>query len=104
MQTIPLIATPSQTLKVSLNGQSCQINVYQKSTGLFVDLLVNSALIIGGVLAENANRIVRSLYLGFQGDMVFVDTAGTSDPVYTGLGTRWILLYLSPSDLPAGEG
>lgn len=99
MQLIPLNATPSQTLTVQLAGQSCKINVYQKSTGLFFDLLVNDALVIGGVVCENINRLVRSVYLGFAGDFVFLDTQGVADPSYTELGTRYLLCYLDVADL-----
>ena len=104
MQIIPLQPTPSQVVTVSLANQACQIAVYQLSTGLFVDLSVNNALIIGGVLCENLNRIVRSLYLGFIGDLCFIDNQGDADPVYTGLGSRFSLAYLEASDLPAGQG
>lgn len=99
MLLIPLDAVPSQTVDIVLNNQVCTISVYQKSTGLFLDLSVNNALIIGGVLCENANRIVRSAYLGFIGDLAFLDTQGSTDPVYTGFGSRYELLYLEPADL-----
>lgn len=102
MLVVPLQAVASQQVNVTLANQNTTINVYQLSTGLFVDVLVNGVLIIGGVIAENLNVIVRSVYLGFTGDIAFVDTQGSADPVYTGLGTRWILGYFSPSELPAG--
>jgi hypothetical protein len=35
---------------------------------------------------------------------VWFDTQGASDPVYTGAGSRFQLVYLEPADLPAGEG
>ena len=50
------------------------------------------------------NRIVRDLYLGFVGDFIWFDTQGSSDPIYMGLGSRFILVYLAPADLPAGQG
>lgn len=99
MKIIPLTATPSQTLIVSLTGQICQIDVYQKFYGLFVDLYVAGSLIIGGVLSEDLNRIVRSVYLGFIGDLCFIDTQGSDDPEYTGLGDRYVLAYLEEADL-----
>jgi hypothetical protein len=104
MQIIPIADVPNQTLNVTLASQNCNINVYQKSTGLYCDLYIGSTLIIGGVICENLNRIVRSLYLGFIGDLCFQDTQGTSDPSYPGLGTRFLFLYLSVSDLPPGVG
>lgn len=104
MQIVPLQATPSQTLTVTLANQVCTIDVYQTLYGLFMDLYVNNSLIVGGVICQNLNRIVRSLYLGFSGDFVFNDTTGTTDPVYTGLGAQYQLKYLAASDLPNGEG
>lgn len=99
MLIIPVNDVYSQTLKVSLASQSCMINLYQKSTGFFCDLYVNDALIIGGVICQNLNRIVRSLYLGFIGDLMWSDTQGTNDPSSPGLGTRYLLFYLEISDL-----
>lgn len=99
MQNIPLQAVPSQTVGAVLGSQNCTINVYQKVYGLFIDLLVNGSLVIGGVVCENANRIVRSAYLGFDGDLIFYDTQGSTDPDYTGLGSRFQLAYLTADDL-----
>lgn len=99
MQYIPLRAVPNQTMNILLNGQSCTLNVYQKSTGLFMDVLVNDVLIIGGVICQNLNRIVRSLYLGFIGDFAYVDLQAGLDPYYEGLGTRYFLLYVDASEL-----
>ena len=106
MQIIPLNAVANQTLAILLGGQACQLNIFQKSTGMFMDVYVDGGLtpIITGVVCQNENRIVRSLYLGFIGDFVFKDTQGSDDPVYTGLGDRWQLVYLEASDLPAGVG
>jgi len=66
-----------------------------------MDVLVGGTTIISGVICENLNRIVRDAYLGFSGDFAWYDTQGTSDPVYTGIGTRFVLLYLTPDDLAA---
>jgi len=104
MQIIPTQAVPSQVLTALLGNQACEIKIYQRSLGLFCDLLVNGALIIGGVICENRNRIVRSVYLGFSGDLMFIDTQGNADPIYTGLGTQFVLAYLAADELPAGRG
>lgn len=107
MQIVPIQAIPNQTLQVQLGGQACIFNIYQLAYGLFMDVYVGNGLIVAGVLCENRNRIVRSLYLGFVGDVCFFDTQGgqnPQDPIFTGLGARYQLVYLSPSDLPAGEG
>jgi hypothetical protein len=94
MQVIPLQDIPSQSLNVQLAGQNCNINIYQNDYGLFFDVFVNSVLIIGGVVCQDRNRIVRDYYLGFLGDLTFVDLNGTNDPTSPGLGSRYVLCYL----------
>lgn len=104
MLIVPLQAVPSQSVQVTLANQNCSLSVYQTNFGMFMDVYSNGSLIIAGVICQNLNRIVRSIYLGFSGDFCFVDTQGQDDPVYTGIGTRFFLAYLEPSDLPAGVG
>ena len=99
MLIVPLRAVPSQNFQTVLNGQSCQIAVYARFYGLHLDLSVNDVPIVSGVLCYNLNRIVRDAYLGFVGDLVFIDNEGTDDPVYTGLGGRFSLAYLTSADL-----
>ena len=101
MLIIPLNPVPSQVLRVNLANQLCEIRVYQKFFGLFLDLSIDNALVIGGVLCENLTRIVRSAYLGFQGDLIFIDQQGAADPSYAALGSRFILAYLDTNDLTA---
>lgn len=97
MLQVPLIPTPAQQLSITLGEQVCRIVVRQLSTGLYLYLYVSDVLVIGGVICQNDNRIVRSAYLGFIGDLYFHDTLGDADPYYTGLGERFILLWLDPA-------
>jgi hypothetical protein len=90
---IPLRPVPSQTLSVTLNDQAVRLKVYQKRFGLYVDVYVNDALLIGGVAARNRTKIVRDAYLGLVGDFYFTDTRGSLDPDYAGLGDRYRLVY-----------
>ena len=99
MLIVPLSAVKSQTVTVTLGGQVVQIDVYQKAFGLFANVYVSNVLIIGGTICQNLNRLVRSTYLGFIGDLMFIDNQGTSDPTYDELGTRYSLMYLEASDL-----
>ena len=106
MLIVPINDVPSQSINVQLANQNCTINLYQKSTGFYCDLYVNDTLIIGGVICQNLNRIVRSLYLGFAGDLCFFDTQGSitlpsngQDPSSPGLGSRYLLCYLETADL-----
>lgn len=104
MQQIPLRAVPSQTLSVQLGTQSCQINVFQRFFGLFIDLYADNTLIVAGVQCENMNRIVRNTYFGFSGDLTFYDQQTDDnglglDPNYEGLGDRYLLVYLTAEEL-----
>ncbi|CAG9263992.1 conserved hypothetical protein [Burkholderia diffusa] len=94
MQTISLAAVASQSLTATLAQQNCGIKLYQKSTGLYLDLYVASQLVLAGVLCRDRVYLVRQAYRGFVGDLVFVDTQGEEDPQYTGLGARWQLRYV----------
>ena len=101
-QVIPLTDVAAQSLPITLNQQECRVTVYTKSLNVpiqppldipsdpnptyeninpvFLDLYVNDVLIVGGVLCLNETRIVRDVYLGFIGDLSFVDTQGSDDP------------------------
>lgn len=95
---VPLQPVPSQQLQIVLGGQNCQIAVYLLGPNLFVDTNVNGADISTAVLALNMVPLVPTVYLGFAGNLVFLDTQGNSDPEYTGLGSRYQLLYITESD------
>ncbi len=102
MQVVPLQAIPNQTLQVQLNNQACTISVAQYAFGLFLSLMIGNTVIISGVLCLDRVKIVRDVYLGFSGDLAFIDTKGTSNPDYTGLGdatARYQLTYFLPSEV-----
>jgi len=96
MKIIPLSAVPSQNLNVILSGQNCNISVYTLGPDnlIYLDLSVQGRAIITCVLCHDRVRLVQLEYLGFIGDLAFFDTQGVSDPVYTGLGSRFLLGYL----------
>jgi len=99
MQTIPVQAVKNQTLTAQLNGQPVRLNIYQLTTGLFMDVFVNDVPIVTGVICQHANNIVRNAYLGLVGDFVWYDTQGVDDPYYSQIGSRWTLNYLTPAEL-----
>lgn len=111
---IPLNPVPAQILNVTLGAQATTIKIYGKDifvpdgpagtiiTGppaykpieaVFMDLLVNDASVLGGALCVDRSLIVRNSYLGFTGDLAFLDTQGLADPRTSGLGTRWLLAF-----------
>ena len=100
MQVVPLQPVASQAIELQLGGQDVTINVYQEAFGLFADVFLSGTAVVNGAVCENLNRIVRYAYLGFVGDLFFLDTQGTNDPGYTGLGPagRFQLVYLETTD------
>jgi hypothetical protein len=110
---VPLQSVPNQVVNFQVDSQDVTLNLYfgpitaeMPVPNLFMDVYANSVLIVAGVVCLQANVIVRDLYLGFLGDFAFYDTQpdpvlGAIDPQSTGLGSRWILVYFAPTELPA---
>lgn len=98
MQTVPLQPIPSQLTKVVLGGQNVQIFIYQKDQGVFVDINSDGVDVVVGVIARDAVPLVCREYAGFIGNLLFVDTQGSSDPSYGGLGSRFSLVYLTADE------
>jgi len=92
-QIVPLAPIPAQTCKVVLGGQNCDITVYQKPEGLFVDINADGTDIALGIIARDTVNLIARGYMGFIGSLFFIDTQGTSDPEYSSLGLRYQLLY-----------
>ena len=95
-QIIPLNAVAAQNFTILLNNQNCKIKLYQTSTGLYCDISVNNIISAQTVLCLNQVNIVREAYQGLIGNLFFFDTQGTNDPYYTGLGSRYLLIYSLP--------
>ena len=98
MQEIPIQAIPSQVVRVVLNGQNVTLTIYHKDQGVFVDVNADSVNVGYGTLAHNAVPMVSRDYAGFQGNLMFLDTQGNSDPDYTGFGVRYRLVYLTAEE------
>ncbi|MEX3614580.1 MAG: hypothetical protein VB141_12705 [Burkholderia gladioli] len=98
MLSIPLQATPSQTLNVVLAGQNCRIDVFRKTTGTFLSLAINDRAILSTVLCRDRVRLVREKYLGFVGDLSFIDMQGQADLVFGRFGSRFVLVYLEAEE------
>ena len=98
MLLIPIQPVPSQILATMLNGQNCQLFIRKLGSNLFVDINSNGVDIVTTVIARDMVPLVCIEYTGFSGNIIFMDLQGKSDPEYTGLGTRFILLYLTQSE------
>ncbi len=95
MEIIPLQSLPSQRVSVVVGGQQCQFSVYQKAGRLYFDLSVNGESVCNTRLIRNGVFMLRQQYFGVIGDFMVIDQTGQSDPEYTGLGARWVLVYVN---------
>jgi len=99
---VPLTPVPYQTLSSVLGNQNSQIAVYQKGDSLYFDLALDGTPIITTKICRNRIRLLlASSYEPYVGDFVFVDTQGDTEPQYSGLGSRYVLLYLSADEIAA---
>lgn len=94
MLRLPIVAKPSQSMRISLGGQQCEVLISQKQTGVYLSLKAGGIDIINFAICRDRVSIARKEYLPFVGTLAFVDTQGASDPDYTGFGTRFQLAYI----------
>lgn len=99
MNVVSLENKKSQSIFVNLDGQSCLIRLIQRESFMYMDLTVNDNPILQGVPCLYANKIVRYTYLGFSGDLFFLDNEGESDPSWDGLADRFPLYYITEAEL-----
>lgn len=103
MIRIPLQATPGQTMQILLGGQPCTLSVYQRASALYCDCRVGEAVAWRGRLCRNMVNLCSFAHESFSGALFFVDMEGFVDPHFSGLGSRWRLMYTGPDEaLPAG--
>ena len=102
-ETVPLQPLPSQRVKCVLNGQQCDIFVYDRGGRLFLDLAVSGVDIGLGMVCQNLDNMPVWATADFKGKLRFIDTVNSSDPDYEGLGERHILLYVPPEKLAQEE-
>lgn len=99
MNVITLENKKSQSIFITLEGQSCLIRLIQRDSSMYMDLTVNGDPILQGVPCLYANKIVRYKYLGFKGDLFFLDNEGQSEPEWSGLADRFPLYFITEAEL-----
>lgn len=102
MLRIPLQTVPSQTLAVTLARQAAQIALRQNGDSLYFSLSIGTRYFVRTRICRDRQRLLLDVkYKGFIGDFMFVDTQGTEDPQYAGLGgatARYQLVYLEAGE------
>ncbi len=97
-QTIPLQPVPSQSISFVVAGQNCQAKIYTAGGQMFADVQAGGVSLVSCVILRDAVPIVCRDYAGFVGNLVMIDTQGGDDPQYSGLGSRWQLVYLTADE------
>ena len=104
MLIIPIRSTANQALQAVLGGQNCSLRIYTRTDAgngdnLYLDLNVNNTDILLGQICLQFTPLPLYAYLNFIGKLMFVYMQGNLPPHWAGLGERWQLVYLSPSEL-----
>ncbi|MEG2172380.1 MAG: hypothetical protein RRY29_03870 [Desulfovibrionaceae bacterium] len=95
MIEIPLIAVPSQSLQILLDGQECTISVYQRNARLYMDMDVGDVRVVTGAICLDGVNVVWHAQVVFTGSLHFVDTQGREAPQWAGLGSRWRMIFIN---------
>lgn len=100
---IPLQPQAAQSLKVVLDEQACEIQIRERLGLLYMSMVVDGVESWNNYVCYDRQNIKPFAYMPFKGGLYFIDTEGNTDPVYTGLNTRYFLIYLFEDDpLPDG--
>ncbi|CAI3953156.1 unnamed protein product [Commensalibacter communis] len=99
MKIISLNAIEAQEFSSSFGGVMYSFRLMDKgNAGVFMDVYDGVDPVLTGILCLDRVRLIRSAYLNFPGDIMFVDQEGFTHPVYTGFGTRYLLYALDEDD------
>lgn len=90
---IPIDKLPNQKFNIELNKQRCEFEFLTRGVQLYMSLIVNDEPFIYGQICLNKVDLIQYNKAKFKGRVYFEDTQGTLDPLYYGLGERWILVY-----------
>lgn len=96
-QVIPVPAVPNPQFNCVLDGALAQISLLTTDYGLYANVTYDGVPVASGRLCLDRTDINPDRYRGLPQFLGFVDLQGTTDPVYTGFNTRYLLLYGEPA-------
>lgn len=94
--TIPLQDSANQSFSCTLDGAIAQITLRTTDYGLFADVVYDGVSVAAGRICLDRTDINPNRYLGMPQALFFADLQGVTDPVYTGFGTQYLLIYGDP--------
>lgn len=98
LQTVPLAPVANQSMSLVLNDRTVGITVRTLAGQTYVNVVCNGVPICAGQLALDRVLLTsRAAYLGFPDlQLVFADLRGTANPEFSGFGSRFLLLSVTP--------
>lgn len=84
---IPVSAIPNQFITTTIDGVTWSITLETRLGNIYISLSTKDGDVI-------SNRVCRDR-VSVGGGFVFVDTEGKQDPIYDGLGVRYLLLNIT---------
>jgi hypothetical protein len=96
VKSIPLSAAPSQAFESQVApDRLAKISLRTFGANLYFTL---DGVVSNRVCRNGARLLADAQYHEFGGDFMFVDTQGAHDPVWPGLGSRYLLVYLNDGE------
>lgn len=95
VKTIKTVAgKASQVINTPVGNAVATFALSQKGGSLFADVALAGNTVAAGVAILDGVPIINNAYSGFPGDVAIVDTQGSTKPNYTGLGSRYQLVWV----------
>lgn len=92
--TIPISDERSQKVTTTLGQQVVDIVLTMRLGKLYVDVKANRVPVVSGRVCLNGEPIVNEAFRPFEGELYFEDLQGNDDPVFGGLGKRYVLRWV----------
>lgn len=90
---IPIDKLPNQSFDIELEEKRCRFDFITKGVFLYMNLVIDEVEKLNGIICLNNVDLIQYKDIDFNGRLYFLDTQGDLDPIYYGLGTRWLLFY-----------
>lgn len=94
LRTVPLAATPHQSASVVLGTRNVDFTLRAYAGGLYIDVVCDDVPVVAGqVCTDRTDLVARAAQLGFPDiALYFADLRGTTNPVWSEFGARYVLL------------
>lgn len=90
---IPIDKIPNQSFDVNLDGRNFRFEFITKGVFIYMNLSIEEEEKLNGIICLNDVDLIQYNDIGVNGRIYFFDTQGDKNPVYYGLGERWVLFY-----------